>query len=274
MSGYSSPIGVFDSGVGGVSVLREIHRLLPTETLHYVADSGFAPYGERSADYIVARCEHITRFFLAQQVKLIVIACNTATAVAVDALRTWCPVPIVAMEPAIKPASLQTKTGKIGVLATAQTVTSDKVGKLIATYGQHVDVLLSSCSGFVELVERGTLSGDEAEALVAHYVQPLIEQGVDTLVLGCTHYPFLSPVIQQVAGEGVRLIDPSPAIAQQVKRQLQVSQQVSRAHFSAPIAFWSSGDVSHTARLIQCLLAEEVTPQIAVMPLLEVFRQE
>ncbi len=251
----NAPIGVFDSGVGGLSVLREIQRLLPFERLHYVADSGFAPYGNRSADYIIARCEHIVHFFLAQGVKAIVMACNTATAVAVESLRPWCPVPIIAMEPAIKPARLHTKTGKVGVLATAQTVTSHKVSQLIAVHGQGIEVALVPCVGFVELVEQGKLTGDDTEDLVRHYVQPLIEQGIDTLVLGCTHYPFLAEMIQQVAGESVLLIDPSPAVAQQLKRQLQKRHQLSTGFAQAEIRFWSSGNREAVAPLIAALLA-------------------
>lgn len=257
----NSPIGVFDSGVGGLSVLKEIQRLLPSEQLHYVADSGFAPYGNRSADYIIARCEHIVRFFLAQEVKAIVIACNTATAVAVESLRSWCPVPIVAMEPAIKPARLHTKTGKVGVLATAQTVTSHKVSQLIAEHGQGLEVVLVPCVGFVELVEQGQLTGNDTAQLVRHYVLPLVDQGVDTLVLGCTHYPFLSPTIQQEAGDSVLLIDPSPAVARQLKHLLQKRHWLSTALIQAEVRFWSSGDTNAVACLIAELLAQAVVVQ-------------
>ena len=260
------PIGVFDSGVGGLSVLREIHQLLPNEQLHYVADSGFAPYGNRSTEYILARCECIVRFFLDQKVKAIVIACNTATAVAVDQLRSWCPVPIIAMEPAIKPASLHTKSGKIGVLATEQTVISDKVGKLIAAHGQAIEIFLSSCVGFVELVEQGKLVGSETEDLVRSYVLPLINQGVDTLVLGCTHYPFLESVIQQVAGEHIQLIDPSPAIAQQLKRRLHHHQILASEDRLGQLVFWSSGDPVMAVQMITRLLSDQ-TAQVDVLPL-------
>jgi glutamate racemase len=254
----NAPIGVFDSGVGGLSVLKEIRALLPFERLHYVADSGFAPYGDKSRDYIVARCEYIVRFFLTQQVKAIVVACNTATSVAVDGLRAWCPVPIIAMEPAIKPAALHTKTGVVAVLATTQTIGSTNVNRLVAQHGKDVCVLLRACSGFVERVEAGALDGDETQRVVKHHLLPLLAQDVDTLVLGCTHYPFLTATIRQVVGDGVTIIDPSAAIAKQLQRKLAennvlaVEQQVSIA------TFWTTGDAVQSQQIIAQLWGESV----------------
>ncbi len=258
MSSTNASIGVFDSGVGGLSVLKEIRTLLPAESLCYVADSGYAPYGDKSSDYIVERATHIVRFFLAQQVKAIVVACNTATSVAVDNLRAWCPVPIIAMEPAIKPAALHTQTGVVGVLATTQTIGSANVNRLIAEHGQDMTVLLRACAGFVERVEAGALSGDETEHLVRQHLLPLLKQGADTLVLGCTHYPFLSETIEQVAGKAVRIIDPSAAIARELKRRLGEQSQLIIESKQGSEHFWTSGNVADAQRIIGQLWGKPV----------------
>ncbi len=254
----NAPIGVFDSGVGGLSVLKEIHRLLPQESLLYVADSGFAPYGDKSCDYIQQRCEQITRFFLVHSVKSIVVACNTATSVAVDGLRQWCPVPIIAMEPAIKPARLQTKSGVVGVLATTQTLFSANVNRLIAEHGKDIQVLLQPCKGFVELVESGQLQGEAVTELVRQRVLPLLAQGADTLVLGCTHYPFLSQVIRAVAGEEVTIIDPSAAIARQLQRKLAEHDGLAQGEAVGDIRFYTTGSVDLVQAIISQLWAGEV----------------
>lgn len=254
-------VGVFDSGVGGLSVLKEIRRLLPQEALYYVADSGFAPYGDKSCEYIQQRCEQLTQFFLAQQVKAIVVACNTATSVAVDGLRQWCPVPIIAMEPAIKPARLQTKTGVVGVLATTQTLCSANVNRLIAEHGKDIQVLLQPCKGFVELVESGQLRGEAVTELVAQHVQPLLVQGADTLVLGCTHYPFLNEVIREVTGEQVTLIDPSSAIARQLQRKLAEHECLVSGNEVGAVRFWTTGSVGVSQNIVSQLWPEPVSVQ-------------
>lgn len=265
----NTPIGVFDSGVGGLSVLSEIHQQLPQESLIYIADSGYAPYGHRSCDYIRARCHYLVNVLLAQGAKAIVIACNTATSVAVDELRRWCPVPIIAMEPAIKPARLCTKTGKVAVLATQQTLCSDKVHQLIATHGHDIQVVRQACAGFVELVESGAWQAPATYQLVEQYVQPLVQQGVDTLVLGCTHYPFLCPVIQQAAGEQIRIIDPSAAIARQLQRRLVELGKLSTSNQLGSISFFTTGDVAQVQNIICQLWKDPVcvralTPSKAV----------
>jgi glutamate racemase len=251
-------IGIFDSGVGGLSVLQEIRALLPVEDLLYFADSGFAPYGDKSCAYIVDRCERIVDFFLDRQVKAIVVACNTATSVAVDGLRTWCPVPIIAMEPAIKPAVLHTKTGVVGVLATTQTISSANVNRLIAEHGKDITVLLQSCAGFVEQVESGILTGTETNRLVAHHLMPLLAQGVDTLVLGCTHYPFLKETIAQVAGADVQVIDPSAAIARQLQRKLLEMDQIKVSDQQGSETFWTTGELSCVEKNINQLWGKAV----------------
>ncbi len=206
-------IGLFDSGTGGLSVLREIVKLLPDEKYVFYADNAHCPYGEKSPEFIRERCRVITRTLLAEGADIIVAACNTATAAAIRTLREEFPVRFIGMEPAVKPAALGTRTGVIGVLATAGTL---KGSKYLATKGNFEDnctIVEHVGRGFVELVERGALTGPEAEATVRESLEPLLEAGADTVVLGCTHYPFLLETLQKVAGPGIRFIDPAPAVA-------------------------------------------------------------
>lgn len=239
-----APIGVFDSGVGGISVLSEIRAHLPGETLLYVADSGFVPYGEKTPEFIRARSRAITEFLLARGVKALVVACNTATAAAVAELRaTWPELPIVGMEPAVKPAAARTETGVVGVLATGAALAGEKFHHLLATHAKDVRVITQPCPGLVEQVERGDLDGPQTHALVRRYVQPLLAQGADVLVLGCTHYPFLRPLIQDVAGAEVVLVDTGAAVARQVQRVLERDGTRSAAGGGGTIYWETSGDV-------------------------------
>jgi glutamate racemase len=244
-----NPIGVFDSGVGGLSVLREIRRELPGEDLLYVADSGHAPYGDKSAQLIEARSVAIVEFLLSQHAKAIVVACNTATGVAIKMLRARFSVPIVAMEPAVKPAATHTQSGVIGVLATSRTIASDNFAKLHERFGADVKILMQACPGLVEQVEAGNLSGDEPRALLERYVLPLLAQQADTLVLGCTHYPFLAPLIREIAGATVTVIDPSAAIARELRRRLASADLLSAESREGTQRFWSSAG-SDTTRLV------------------------
>ncbi len=216
----TAPIGIFDSGIGGLSVYQALRQNLPWEDMIYVADSGHAPYGERSVEYITERAFAITRFLLEQGAKAIVVACNTATVVAVERLRQHFSLPIIALEPAIKPAIEHSRSGSVGVLATRRTLESPAVQRLCQTYGQERNIILQACPGFVEHVEQGRMHSPEALALVGHYVTPLLDAGVDTLVLGCTHYVYLHQAIQQHSGAHVRLLDSSAAVARQVARRL------------------------------------------------------
>ncbi len=245
------PIGVFDSGVGGLSVLREVRRALPAAELLYVADSGHAPYGEREPAFITERVLAIAEFFRAHDVGAIVLACNTASAVALPALRAQFTRPVVAIEPAIKPAAQDTRSGVVGVLATSRTVASAGVARLVQVHGVGVRVLLQACPGLVELVESGELSGARAAALVESFVRPLLNDGADTLVLGCTHYPFLRPLIEQVAGPGVQVIDPAPAVARELVRRLEAGATSDAREGSE--SFWTSGDLAHARTLIPAL---------------------
>lgn len=214
------PVGVFDSGVGGLSVVRAIRERLPNLDILYVADSANAPYGSKSVEQVRERARLITRFLVDEGAGAIVVACNTATAMAVEDLRNSFDLPIVAMEPAVKPAVAATRSGVIGVLATAGTLESERYRQLVDRHGQQVEVLGRVCHSWVDLVESGDLASAQARMRVVEEVEPLLEGGADTLVLGCTHFPLLAPLIADVAGSQVKLIDPAPAVAEQLSRQL------------------------------------------------------
>lgn len=253
MASESAPIGVFDSGVGGLSVLGEIRTRLPNESLLYVADSGHVPYGEKSAEYILQRCCLITDFLLARGIKALVLACNTATAAAVAQLRLRYPeLPIVGMEPAVKPAAAATRNGRVGVLATTGTLNSAKFAALLDRFASDVRVLTQPCPGLVERIEAGQLNDDTTRALLRGYVTPLLEQGCDTLILGCTHYPFLKPLLHELLPPEIRLIDTAAAVARQLERLLQARAALASGP-AADCQFWSSGS---TAQL------EQVLPQL------------
>lgn len=214
-------IGIFDSGFGGLSVLKEIVKVLPEERYVYYADSAHCPYGEKSREYIIDRSRDITRLLLDKGAGLIVVACNTATAAAIKTLRAeWPGVPFVGMEPAVKPAALHTRSGVIGVLATAGTLKGGNYLDLREKYSDSVKVVEHVGRGFVELVEKGIFDGPEVEKTVRAAVEPLLAEGADTIVLGCTHYPFLEPVIRRIAGPDVEIINPAPAVARQTAKVL------------------------------------------------------
>jgi len=214
-------VGVFDSGVGGLSVWREIARQLPQENTVYLADQAHVPYGSRRLTEVRELAEGITRFLLDQGAKLIVVACNTASAAALHYLRRAFPsVPFVGMEPAVKPAVERTDNGVVGVIATPATFQGELFASLVERYASDVKVLTQVCPGLVEAVEAGRLNTPETQALLRQCLTPLTEAGVDQLVLGCTHYPFLRPAIERVVEAGVAVIDPAPAVARQARRVL------------------------------------------------------
>lgn len=254
------PIGVFDSGVGGLSVLDHIHRLLPSEQLIYVADSAYMPYGSQSPEMISERSQLITRFFVEQGVKAVVVACNTATAAAIASLRETFPLPIIGMEPAVKPAVEATRVGVIGVLATSGTLSSEKFSKLVARFDSHAEVVFQSGTGLVEQVEAGALESEKTMALLQKHLAPLLERGVDALVLGCTHYPFLAPAIRSIVGEGVAVLDTGEAIAVELKRQLEKSQQLA-VEGGGQVSFFSSGDIEGVEPMISRLWGRAVQVQ-------------
>jgi len=257
----ANPIGVFDSGVGGLSVLREIRRELPGEDLLYVADSGHAPYGDKSAQLIEARSIAIIEFLLSRHAKAVVVACNTATGAAIATLRAKFPVPIIAIEPAVKPAAASTKSGVVGVLATSRTLSSDNFTKLTARFGTDIDILVQACPGLVEQVEAGDLSGAKTRALLRQYLLPLLERKADTIVLGCTHYPFLTPLIQEIAGPSVTIIDPAAAIARELRRRLADTGLLSPGTHAGTERFWSSDTPEKTQPVISQLWRSDVEVQ-------------
>ena len=206
-------IGVFDSGEGGLSVLREIVKLLPDEKYIYYSDNAHCPYGEKSREYILDRCREITRFLIGEGADIIVIACNTATAAAINDLRSEFDIKFIGMEPAVRPAALGTRSGVIGVLATAGTLKGSKYLTSKGDWEDKCKIVEHVGQGFVELVENGILEGPEAESVVRASLQPLLDQGADTIVLGCTHYPFLIDTLRKVADPDIRFIDPAPAVA-------------------------------------------------------------
>ena len=256
---HSSPIGIFDSGVGGISVLQHISALLPNEDLYYVADSKFAPYGNKSPEFICERAAVLTDFLIAQGVKSLVVACNTATAAAATKLRAHYALPIVAMEPAVKPAASATKSGVVGVLATSGTLKSAQFAALLEHYGQHVRIVTQACIGLVECIERGELNTPATRALLSSYVQPLLTAGADTIVLGCTHYPFVKAMIAELAGPDVVLVDTGAAVAKQLKHRLQDASLLKLdSHQPGQVRFWSNSPAVDAEQVISQLWGESV----------------
>jgi len=249
-------IGLFDSGVGGLSVLREVMRQLPAHPLIYLADQANVPYGQRSLTEIRHLAEGITRFLLAQGADLIVIACNTASAAALHWLRQRYPeTPFVGMEPAVKPAAERTRTGHIGVIATAATFQGELFASLLDRFARQVRVHIQVCPELVPLVEAGELNSPRARRAVQEYLAPLLSAGVDELVLGCTHYPFLRPLIEEVVGQDVEVIDPAPAVARQAARvAAQQARPLDSLLAPGELRFFTTGDADRFQRAIQTLL--------------------
>jgi glutamate racemase len=244
-------LGIFDSGSGGLSVYRELVKVLPRERFIYYSDNAHCPYGEKTALYIQERARFITDFLLGKGADIIVVACNTATAAAISMLREEYPsVPFVGMEPAVKPAALGTRTGVIGVLATAGTLKGSKYLHTRGRFEDNVRIAEHVGQGFVELVEAGILDGPEAEATVRASLQPLLDEGADVVVLGCTHYPFLRPVIERIAGPGVQVIDPAPAVARQAQRLLE-ERGVPMGEGPFSVELHSSGDPAALSRIFK-----------------------
>ena len=257
MPSTNHPIGVFDSGVGGLSVLRAIRTLMAEESIIYFGDQGHVPYGSRSLEQIQIFSEGITKFLLDHDAKLIVVACNTASAAALTFLRGRFPsVSFVGMEPAVKPAAETTKTGRVGVLATPATFQGALYASVVERFAAEVELFQHTCPGLVKQIERGDLDSAETRAILENALRPMLEKNIDTVVLGCTHYPFVIPVIQQIAGENVRVIDPAPAVAKQSKRLLEAQGTKSQTREHASIRFFTSGDPSELKSLLPVLLGE------------------
>lgn len=256
-----NPIGVMDSGVGGISVLKHIHTLLPHEHLIYFADSAHAPYGNKSQEEIKQRCFAVADFLIAQEVKALVVACNTATAAAITDMRARYDLPIIGMEPAVKPAAAATQNGIVGVLATVGTLKSAQFAALLESYGRNVEVVTQGCVGLVECIERGELNTAHTKQLLQQYCAPLLAEGADTIVLGCTHYPFVRELIEQIVGKSVTIIDTGAAVAKQLQHKLTEQMAINPSTEPAAIQFFTNSQHAQANEVIETLWGQPAVIQ-------------
>lgn len=247
----ANPIGIFDSGAGGLSVFKEIVKVCPNESIIYFADSANCPYGSKNPQEIIALTKQITTFLINNRCKLVVVACNTATAAAIDFLRSTFNIPFIGMEPAIKPASLNSKTKSIGVLATSGTFNGKLYIETSRKYASDVHVHYQVGEGLVELVETNRSESPQAEELIRKYVEPMLANNIDHLVLGCTHYPFLQQTILKVVPKTVTLIDPAPSVAKQCLRVLEEHNLRTTNSINPQYIFYSSGDSSILKQIVE-----------------------
>jgi len=246
----SAPIGIFDSGVGGLAVYRAVKELLPHEDLIYIADSGFGPYGEREPGYIESRVEAMAGLLVKLNAKAIVVACNTATVIAVEQLRNSYGLPIVGIEPAIKPAVATTRSKRIVVLATQRTLESKAVERLCRLYGTEVEILLQPCPGLVDQVERGSIDNERTKDLLRGYIHAAIRSDVDTVVLGCTHFVFLEAQIRALVGPDIAIVEPSRAVARQLVSRLGTQGRPREPGYEAKDQFFTSAESPVSASAI------------------------
>lgn len=256
-------IGMFDSGVGGLSVLRAIHQILPGENLLYFADQSHVPYGSKPMQEVRSFSKGITKFLIKLGAKLIVVACNTASAAALHYLRgTFPSIPFVGMEPAVKPAAETTRTGKVGVLATPATFQGALYASVVERFAAGATLYQDTCPGLVQQIEMGALDTPETQKILEKALFPMLEEGIDTIVLGCTHYPFVIPLIHKIAGTELRVIDPAPAVARQTLRLLKAldlrrtdqADEPARRH--GKIHAFTSGDKRRLSQSMQELVSE------------------
>lgn len=251
------PVGVFDSGVGGLSVLRAIRTLLPNQPLLYFGDQAHVPYGSRSVEEVRAFSVEITRFLLHRGARLIVVACNTASAAALQHLRAVFPdVPFVGMEPAVKPAAERSQTHRVGVLATPATFQGALYASVVERFASGTVLFQHTCPGLVQQIEQGRLNGSETRRILEGALLPMLDNQIDTVVLGCTHYPFVIPLIEEIAGPKVQVIDPAPAIARQTQRLLEKNGWLSQRKTPPNIQFFTSGDPLFFSGLLPQLMGE------------------
>lgn len=248
-----TPLGIFDSGLGGLSVWREIIKILPEENTIYFADSANCPYGEKSREEIRELSEKITEFLLRQSCKLIVVACNTVTSAAINDLRKKYPVLFIGMEPAIKPAAQQTQSKKVGVLATRGTLNGDLFNATKKKYAEGIDVKIQVGEGLVELVEAGKIDSPEAETALREYIEPMLAEGIDQIVLGCTHYPLLLSQMEKITGNKAQVINPAPAVARHTHNVLIHHRLLASSGKLPQYVFYSSGDLQALKRLVRKL---------------------
>lgn len=248
-------IGIFDSGCGGLSVLKEALRALPGEQYTYYSDNAYCPYGGKPADFIIERSKTICRELLERGAQIIVVACNTATGAAIEELRRdWPEIAFIGMEPAVKPAALLTRSGVIGVLATQSTLNAEKYKKTRDAFASELKVVERVGQGFVELVENGDTFSENARKVVSESLSPMLELGADVIVLGCTHYPFLLKQMKEIAGPEVKFIDPAPAVVRQLAKTLKEKQIALTNAPTAAIQTLSSGQKTALDRLLSLTL--------------------
>jgi glutamate racemase len=250
-------IGVFDSGVGGFSVVRVLRQLYPDLSLIYIGDQGHVPYGRRPIGEIQKFSRVISEWMLAKGASLIVVACNAASAAALHDLRAAYPtIPFVGMEPAVKPAAEQTHTGKVGVLATPATFQGKLYASVVERFAKEVIIYQDTCVGLVEEIERGNLQGQATRLILEKALRPMLVEGIDTVVMGCTHYPFVIPLIRDIAGPGVRVIDPAPAVARQVGRLLKLTENDGAGKPAGKMEFYTTGPVADMRRVMLAMLGQ------------------
>jgi glutamate racemase len=259
----NAPIGVFDSGIGGVSVLHAIRSLLPYEDLIYVGDSMHLPYGEKSLERIRQYSEGVLHYFVEKGCKVVVIACNTASAAALNTLRLQYPqLPIVGMEPAVKPAAEHTQTGVVGVIATKVTFQGELFASVVERFAIDVQVMQQPCPGLVQQIEAGELNTPKTEQMLRGWLQPMLDAGIDELVLGCTHYPFVMPLLQRIVGADVEVIDPAPAVARQVERVLEQHQMYSSSSRLGSLHYYTTGNREVFGKTLLRLTGERAEVQM------------
>jgi glutamate racemase len=257
LDNVNQPIGIFDSGVGGLSVLRAIRAQMPSEAVIYLGDQVHVPYGPRRMEEVQAFSEEITRFLLARDAKLIVVACNAASAAALKYLRQAFPnVSFVGMEPAVKPAAEQTRSRVVGVLATPATFQGALYASVVERFARDVTVLQDVCPGLVGQIEKGELDTAETDLILRKALSPMLKSGIDTVVLGCTHYPFVIPLIERIVGPAVRVIDPAPAVARQVQRLLPIRVDDRVSPSRAPVEYYTTAEAGPMQLLLPGLLGE------------------
>lgn len=245
-----SPIGIFDSGIGGTSICKEVYRQLPAENTIYLADSAHAPYGEKSKEEILDLSIKNTEILLEEQCKLIIVACNTATTNAIDYLRENYKIPFIGIEPAIKPAALRTKTNKVGVLATKGTLSSALFHNTSKLHASGIEIVEKEGRGLVKLIEEGRVSAAETKSLLRTYVDPMVKKGIDCLVLGCTHYPYLIPLLKEILPNHIHIIDSGEAVARQARAVLIKKGFLNKAHTKTTHRFLTNGDASILAQFV------------------------
>lgn len=249
----NNPIGIFDSGLGGLSVWQEIDKLLPNESVIYYADSANCPYGLKSKERVIELSKKVVDFFLEKKCKIVVVACNTATSMAIDYLREHYSIPFVGIEPAVKPAALNSKTGVIGILATTGTLNSKMFNQTKERFADNTEIITVQADDLVEIVEKQLQGTQKSHDALVKHINPLIQKNIDHLVLGCTHFPLLINDIKEITGNSIVLDNPAPAVARRTKELLQENDLCAQSDHKREIHFYSSGDINILERMVQTI---------------------